>query len=154
MIKYPYQHHNIYSSTVLNYTNTFADKHNLDVLLGWDVDDRKEQFVQAVGANYPHDKLPELGNTSEPMTASSGYSEDHLLSLLSRINYDYDDKYYISANYRRDGSSRLGANTRWGNFWSVSAAWRLSQEAFMKNLTYVDDLKLRVSYWYKWYFTL
>ena len=76
MIKYPYQHHNIYSSTVLNYTNTFADKHNLDVLLGWDVDDRKEQFVQAVGANYPHDKLPELGNTSEPMTASSGYSED------------------------------------------------------------------------------
>lgn len=79
MIKYPYQHHNIYSSTVLNYTNTFADKHNLDVLLGWDVDDRKEQFVQAVGANYPHDKLPELGNTSEPMTASSGYSEDHLL---------------------------------------------------------------------------
>ena len=146
MIKYPYQHHNIYSSTVLNYTNTFADKHNLDVLLGWDVDDRKEQFVQAVGANYPHDKLPELGNTSEPMTASSGYSEDHLLSLLSRINYDYDDKYYISANYRRDGSSRLGANTRWGNFWSVSAAWRLSQEAFMKNLTYVDDLKLRVSY--------
>ena len=96
--------------------------------------------LQAVGANYPHDKLPELGNTSEPMTASSGYSEDHLLSLLSRINYDYDDKYYISANYRRDGSSRLGANTRWGNFLSVSAAWRLSQEAFMKNLTYVEPV--------------
>ena len=146
MIKIPYQHHNIYSSTVLNYNHTFASKHNLDVLLGWDVDDRREQYVQAVGSNYPHDKLPELGNASNPMTAASGYEEDHLLSMLSRVNYDYDNKYYFSANYRRDGSSRLGVNNRWGDFWSVSAAWRISQESFMENFDFIDDLKLRASY--------
>ncbi|MFQ9022401.1 MAG: hypothetical protein ACLR6J_16330 [Parabacteroides merdae] len=104
-------------------------KHNLDVLLGFGMlTTEKNNLSKQSAPTIRTIKLPELGNTSEPMTASSGYSEDHLLSLLSRINYDYDDKYYISANYRRDGSSRLGANTRWGNFWSVSAAWRLSQE--------------------------
>ena len=69
-----------------------------------------------------------------------------LLSLLSRVNYDYDNKYYASVNFRRDGSSRLGANNRWANFWSVSAAWRLTQEGFMKGITQVNDLKVRASY--------
>lgn len=146
MIKYPYQHHNVYSSTILNYTKTFDKRHNLDVLLGWDVDDRREQYVLAMGSNYPHDKLPELENSAVALAASSGYKEDHLLSLLSRVNYDYEGKYYLSGNYRRDGSSRLGANSRWGNFWSASAAWRLSKEDFMQNLTFVDDLKVRASY--------
>lgn len=80
------------------------------------------------------------------MTASSGYSRDRLLSVLSRFNYDYAGKYYISANYRRDGSSRLGINKRWGNFWSVSGAWRISSENFMQGLPWINDLKLRVSY--------
>ena len=146
MIKYPSQHHDIYSSTLLNYTKTFNKKHNLDALIGWDVDDRREQYVLAMGTNYAHDKLPELENSSVPTGASSGYTQDHLLSLLSRVNYDYEGKYYISGNYRRDGSSRLGANKRWGNFWSVSGAWRISQEAFMHRLPFVDDMKIRASY--------
>ena len=146
MIKLPYQRHNIYSSTILNFNKTFAKKHSLDVLVGWDVDDRREQYVQAVGSNYPHNKLPELENSSKPMTVSSSYKEDHLLSLLSRVNYDYADKYYFSANYRRDGSSRLGINNRWGDFWSVSAAWRLTSEEFMKKLAFINDMKVRMSY--------
>lgn len=145
MIKYPAQHHNIYSSTILNYNKSFK-LHNIDVLAGWDVDDRRVQYIQALGSGYPHDKLPELINTSTPMGASSWYTEDHLLSFLSRINYDYDNKYYISANFRRDGSSRLGINKRWGNFWSVSGAWRISKENFMSDLDYIDDLKIRASY--------
>ena len=75
-----------------------------------------------------------MGNASDPQTAYSGHSDDRMLSFLSRINYDYDSKYYVSANYRRDGSSRLGENQRWADFWSVSAAWRISKEAFMENL--------------------
>ena len=146
MIKMPVQHHNIYSSTVLNFNKTFNNVHNLDVLVGWDVDDRKQKFIQAVGAGYPNNRLPELINTSKPMTAASWVDEDHLLSMLSRINYDYDNKYYFSANFRRDGSSRLGKNKRWGNFWSVSGAWRISKEKFMEDLTFVNDLKVRVSY--------
>ena len=147
MIKIPYQFHNLYSSTILNYIKTFGGKHNVDALIGWDVDDRSTRYVQAVGSGYPNDKLPELENSSTPKTASSGYSDDKLLSFLSRFNYDYDGKYYASGTFRRDGSSRLGSNKRWGNFWSASAAWRISQEAFMESTAdIITDLKIRASY--------
>lgn len=116
-------------------------------MIGWDVDDRSTRYVQAVGSGYPNDKLPELENSSTPKTASSGYSDDKLLSFLSRFNYDYDGKYYASGTFRRDGSSRLGSNKRWGNFWSASAAWRISQEAFMESTAdIITDLKIRASY--------
>ncbi|WP_353938219.1 SusC/RagA family TonB-linked outer membrane protein, partial [Bacteroides acidifaciens] len=143
---YPVQQHNVYSSTTLNYVKTFAQKHNLDALVGWDVDDRRTEYVFATSSGYPHDKLPESINAATPQEGSSYYTEDHLLSLLSRVNYDYDNKYYASVNFRRDGSSRLGANSRWANFWSVSAAWRLTQEEFMKGITQINDLKVRASY--------
>ena len=147
MIKMPYQYHNLYSSTILNYAKTFKGVHNLDVLLGWDVDDRSKRYTQAVGKEYPHDKLPELENAAKPQTAASGYTNDNLLSLLSRVNYDYNGKYYVSGNFRRDGSSRLGINNRWGNFWSGSAAWRISQETFMEGTSdIINDLKIRASY--------
>ena len=143
---YPVQQHNIYSSTTLNYTKTFNNKHNVDALIGWDIDDRRKEYVLATASGYPHDKLPESINASTPLEGFSYYTEDHLLSLLSRVNYDYDNKYYFSANYRRDGSSRLGANNRWANFWSVSAAWRMTQEKFMENVSFINDLKIRASY--------
>ena len=146
MIKIPTQRHNIYSSTILSYANTFAKKHNVDALVGWDVDDKKSTYVQAVGSGYFTDKLPELENSSTPETAASGYTRDRLLSVLSRVNYDYDHKYYLTATFRRDGSSRLGTNARWGNFWSASAAWRISKENFMQDLTWINDLKVRASY--------
>ncbi|MEJ8763665.1 TonB-dependent receptor [Phocaeicola sp. HCN-40430] len=145
MIKIPDQRQNLYSSTVLNYAQSFG-KHSFDVLAGWDLDMRHREYVQAVNQNYPTDKLPEMTNASNPQVASSGYDNDRMLSFLSRVNYDYEHKYYASVNYRRDGSSRLGKNQRWANFWSVSAAWRISQESFMKNLSFIDDLKLRASY--------
>lgn len=138
--------HNIYSSTTLNYANTFNEKHNLDVLAGWDVDDRRVEYVMASQNGYPHNKLPESINAASPMKGSAYYEQDHLLSFLSRVNYDFDNKYYVSANFRRDGSSRLGVNNRWANFWSVSAAWRMTQEEFMHDLTWLDDLKIRASY--------
>lgn len=138
--------HNIYSSTTLNYVNTFNEKHNLDVLAGWDVDDRRVEYVMASQTGYPHNKLPESINAASPMEGTAYYEQDHLLSFLSRVNYDFDNKYYLSANFRRDGSSRLGVNDRWANFWSASAAWRMTQEEFMHDLTWLNDLKIRASY--------
>ena len=143
---YPIQQQNVYSSTTLNYVKTFKQKHNLDALIGWDVDDRRTEYVFATSTGYPHNKLPESINASTPEEGFSYYTEDHLLSLLSRINYDYGNKYYASVNFRRDGSSRLGANNRWANFWSVSAAWRLTHEEFMKGIEQINDLKVRASY--------
>ena len=85
MIKIPYQFQNLYSSTVLNYNHSFGGLHNLDALIGWDIDMRHTQMVQAVNQNYPTDKLPEMGNASDPQTAYSGHSDDRMLSFLSRI---------------------------------------------------------------------
>ena len=65
---------------------------------------------------------------------------------FARLNYDFDDKYYVTDSYRRDGASRFSKDNRWGNFWSFGASWRISQEDFMENLTWVDNLKLRASY--------
>ncbi|MDL2231531.1 TonB-dependent receptor [Porphyromonadaceae bacterium OttesenSCG-928-L07] len=146
MIKTPYQHRNLYSSSILTYTTKIADLHHLDLLVGWDVDDKQKRYTQAAGKNYSGIKLPELINSSVPTGASSLYYDDHLYSLLSRVNYDYNDKYYLSGTYRRDGSSRLGSNNRWGDFWSASLAWRITQEEFMQNITWLNDLKLRASY--------
>lgn len=146
MVKTPQQRHNIFSSSLLNYSKTFKEIHKLDMLAGWEVDDRTIKYTQAKGTNYPGDKLSELENAATPALVASGVTNDRLLSLLARVGYSYDDRYYLSANYRRDGSSRLGVNSRWGNFWSLSGAWRIDREAFMKNIVSINDLKLRVSY--------
>ena len=69
-----------------------------------------------------------------------------MVSFLSKLDYNYDDKYYISGSYRRDGSSRLSPSTRWGNFWSVAGSWKISNEKFMKDITVISELRLRVSY--------
>ena len=143
---YVQTNNNIYSSTTLNYVHSFNEKHNLDVLVGWDVDDRSTEYTIASSSGFPHDKLTESINASTPMEGYHFTEEDHLLSFLSRINYDYDNKYYLSANFRRDGSSRLGVNNRWANFWSVSGAWRMTQEKFMEGIHWLNDLKIRASY--------
>ena len=68
------------------------------------------------------------------------------MSFLARVSYNYDSKYYITANLRADGSSKLAPGHRWGYFPSVSAAWRLSGEDFMEGVTWTDDLKVRLSW--------
>ena len=69
-----------------------------------------------------------------------------MMSWLGSLNYNYDNKYYFSASYRRDGSSRLAADNRWSDFFSVSGAWRISSEEFLKDNDLFSDLKLRLSY--------
>lgn len=146
MVKTPQQRHNIFSSTLLNYTRTLKEVHKLDLLAGWEVDDRTIKYVQAKGTNYPGDKLPELENAATPALAASGITNDRLLSFLARVGYGFADRYYFSANYRKDGSSRLGVNSRWGDFWSVSGAWRVNRENFMNDIRSIDNLKIRMSY--------
>ncbi len=87
-----------------------------------------------------------LGNgTTNVTNYSSGYS-DALFSLFSRLDYSYDDKYLIGATVRRDGSSRFGSNNRYGTFPSYSLGWRINNENFMKNVSWINELKLRASY--------
>ena len=132
------------SSTTLNYRNSFGS-HNLSGLIGYEVEDRSLNMMTASAKNYSTDKLPELSNGQTYNVASSVYGAS-IMSFLANVNYDYDNKYYLSGSFRRDGSSRLAADNRWANFWSVSAAWRLSGEEFLKGNELFHDLKLRFSY--------
>lgn len=132
------------SSTTLNYANKW-DKHNFDGLLGYEIEKQHLLYMTAQSNNYSTSKLPELSNGVSTDNGSSTY-DANMVSWLGRLNYNYDDKYYASLSFRRDGSSRLAKNNRWASFWSVSGAWRLSGEEFLKNNPLFSDLKLRASY--------
>jgi len=143
--RYNYESRNLTSSSTLRYANTWDDVHNFDILGGFEVEDRNLLSVIATAKQYGTDKLPELGN-GQPDNASSNVYASGILSYLASANYNYDNKYYLSASARRDGSSRLGADNRWANFWSVSGAWRISGESFLEDNELFSDLKLRASY--------
>ena len=142
--RYNFTNTTLTSSSTLNYANSFG-KHNLQVLAGFELEDRKLNYTYAAAQGYVTWKLPELANGSDYRGRSYEYGSS-MLSWLANANYNYDNKYYFSASFRRDGSSRLAADNRWSNFWSVSGAWRISGEEFLKDNPLFNDLKLRVSY--------
>jgi TonB-linked SusC/RagA family outer membrane protein len=133
------------NENTLTYDNSFGGKHNVNVLLG--LTEQKSSFNStSVSANsFPNDMVPTL-NAGIVTGGSSFRSQWTLVSLLSRATYNFDEKYFFTATFRRDGSSRFGADNKWGNFPSVSAGWRIGQEAFMANVPSVSELKLRASY--------
>ena len=133
------------TQTQLTYNKTFAEKHSVDGLLGFETEDYTLDYVYANGIDFPG-YLEEITNAATTR-ASSFKSKYRMTSMLGRLNYDYDNKYYFSASFRRDGSSRLAKDSRWGNFWSLSGSWRFTHEKFMdevKNI--ITDGKLRASY--------
>jgi len=133
------------SSTTVNYNKKFALRHNVGVLLGWEAEKNQTDYQQAIGTNLPTSALQTVA-TAGKKDASAYYAGYTMLSMLSRAEYNFDDKYYASVSFRRDGSSRLGSNTRWGNFWSVAGSWRIDQEPFMDNIDVISGLRLRASY--------
>lgn len=135
----------LYTSSLLTYKKSIG-QHNLDFLLGWDVEKRLYDTVDAVGNNLASDNMGELIGAATPKSVFSESTDDRMLSGLSRLNYNYADKYYISLTGRRDGSTRFGKNKRWGTFWSVSGSWRVTEEEFMKGITAISDMKVRGSY--------
>ena len=145
MQRYMINYSTLNLQTQLFYNKTFG-KHTVDALLGFETEDYTQDYTYSNGNNYPTNNLPEIGNAADTRAAS--YVDKYrMVSYLGRVNYDYDDRYYASVSYRRDGSSRLARESRWGNFWSVSASWRLSHEAFMESLKdIITDAKIRASY--------
>ena len=142
---------NITLGAFANYNRTFADVHSVSAMLGMTAEQETYKRVGAVrksGAVYPGSGLADLdvwvnGNNNE---AYGGQNSWGLVSYLGRLNYTYDDKYLLTATFRRDASSRVKKENRWGNFPSISAAWRISKERFFAPVKWVDDLKVRASY--------
>lgn len=132
------------SSTTANY-NLFSGDHELNIMAGFEAEKVTTDYTRAAGTNLANSDLQSVSIAGAYDAA--GYKWGHsLLSVLSKADYNFNQTYYLSASYRRDGSSRLSKDNRWGNFWSVSAAWDMAKEKFMKPLTWLSAFKLRVSY--------
>lgn len=136
----------------LDYTTTFgaSDRHRLNALAGYSWEENEYSFLKAANRNFTTDLLGannlESGQGLRPNDVGSAKNMSRLISFFARAHYAYDERYMITATLRRDGSSKFGANHKWGIFPSVSAAWGISQESFMENVNWINDLKLRVGY--------
>jgi TonB-linked SusC/RagA family outer membrane protein len=129
------------------YTKTFAAKHHLDVLGGYEVNRYRREGMDGAKDNFPSVEKIVLSNGSVLTDLSGSNTEWRLLSYLSRANYNFDDKYFLGGSVRMDGSSRIHRSSRWGTFWSLSGAWKFTKENFMESLNgLVTDGKIRVSY--------
>ena len=134
---------------LVSYKTDFkGSKHNFDVLAGYELYSLKIQSLSGSNDHLFDPTVGELGNadgTSQKNVTS--YTADYITQgFLARAQYDYDGKYFISASYRRDASSRFAKGHRWGNFGSVGAAWLISQEGFMSGADWVNMLKLKASW--------
>jgi TonB-linked SusC/RagA family outer membrane protein len=132
------------SSTTLNFSKQLG-LHTIGLLAGFEAEKNITDFERSTGTDLPASSLHTVA-TAGVLSASAYDWGNSILSGLSRAEYNYNQKYFASASYRRDGSSRLGKDTRWGDFWSVAGAWTISSENFLKDISYISNLRLRASY--------
>lgn len=133
---------------LLNWKKTLASKHNIDLLLGHE---SSEYDFKNLGASKKRQFLS--FDTSIDLFAENdgagnvtgGPLEYNLEGYFARLNYDFDNKYYINGSFRRDGSSVFHPDNRWGNFWGAGVAWRVSNENFMSDVSWINELKLKSS---------
>ena len=137
--------YNMLIEHTLNFNKDFG-KHHVDAVLGTTYQHHEWEGLWASRLNFPMlgngDYLTVLNAGQSNQQNTNSISENAMISYLGRVNYIYDDKYYLTATFRRDGTSRLAKENRWGNFPSVSAARRISKESFFK-VPWIDDLKIR-----------
>lgn len=147
---YNYNERQLYTMlyTTLNYNWSITSEHELGVLAGFQEEGQNIRKLSGKREIYPSDSMTEIdGGSTVGQTLSGGVSEFALRSLFGRVNYSYKGKYLAEANFRYDGTSRIYKDHRWGMFPSFSAAWRVSEEAFVKeNLQWIDNLKVRASW--------
>jgi TonB-linked SusC/RagA family outer membrane protein len=144
---------NLTSQGYFTYVKDFKGGHSLNAAAGYDYFVRDSENFDMTNYNFSVD-----GNTywnigegtylkDGKADMSSGKSvTEKLMAYFARVNYSYKDRYLLAGSIRHEGSSKFSAAHRWGDFWSLSGAWRLSEEAFLKEIPWLDDLKARVSY--------
>jgi TonB-linked SusC/RagA family outer membrane protein len=140
-----------YGQITANYDKKFG-KHKFTALGGYNYEDNTYEGFFAANRNFPTDAytynnlgigqgLP-LGEAA----MGSSKSSDKLIAFFSRVTYNYDDRYLLMASIRQEGSSRFGADNKWGSFPGISAGWRMNNESFLKNANWLDNLKLRAGF--------
>ena len=135
---------NFITENLLTYDKTFG-QNNLNVLVGYSYQQEFTNRTRLESQDFTDDNLRDIAGATNP-TATNVSSKWALESVFTRLQYDYANRYFISGSFRRDGSSRFGANTKYGNFSSVSAGWAISNEAFFPQNGPVSFAKLRFSW--------
>ena len=130
----------------LTYYDSFGD-HNVNVLLGHEYYDQQSYLIRAAGIGLYTPEVKEIAAAAKADdNTTSNSSEYNTEGFFASAQYNYASKYYASASFRRDASSYFHKNHRWGNFWSVGGAWIINKESFMNTVSWVDLLKLKLSY--------
>ena len=129
-----------------NYTFTLNDVHHFDLQAIYDGYTYNYEEVSASGSYLYNPELFYVSNAAKQKNGAGYADERTSIGYIGRVNYSYDDKYIANVSFRRDGSSRFSPDNRWGNFWSASAAWVMTKEDFMKDLTWLNMLKLKASF--------
>lgn len=131
-----------------NYSKTFAQKHNMSLLAGYEQYNMIDQGLSGYNNYLFSPFIGELDNAKGTSQKDLSSSTEKLMreGFFGRAQYDYDNKYFFSASIRRDASTRFAPGHRWGTFGSLGAAWQMNKESFLKDVKWVDLLKLKVSY--------
>ena len=130
----------------LLYTLLRGSKHKLTSMIAFTLSDKKNQWYYGSTSNLPSSYIISYAQPAPIFWIGDGYSQNRMVALLAFAHYSLLDRYLVQFNIRREGSSRFGYESRWGTFPSISLAYRISAEPFMKGLKFLNDLKLRYSY--------
>ncbi len=137
---------NVNVNNFFQYNTSFAKVHDIDVVAGTSYQDWRISSSNLTGEQFPSDAYKKLASAASPTIISSSASNWKLLSYFVRANYKFNDKYLVSLSGRYDGSSRFGSNNRYGFFPAASVGWILSEEKFLKDVQWLNFLKLKASY--------
>jgi len=138
------------NENTLSYNNTFNEKHSIGAVVGFTYQDFMIKTLKGGGSGFLSDapETYDISSAEIPDIPGSSYSKSVLLSYLGRVNYSYNNKYLLTASIRADGSSKYSEGNKWGYFPSAAFAWKIKNESFMQDISFISDLKFRTSYGY------
>lgn len=134
------------STNTIEYKNNIANKHFFTALLGHESFVKTEKTFSMTGTGLTDDRLVSIGSTTSIDSWGGGTMECAFSSFFLNLNYDYSGKYFVDASVRTDGSSLFGKNHRYATFYSVGAMWKIKNEPFLKNVSWIDELNMNLSY--------
>lgn len=144
---------NVSFEPTINFMRVFADDHTVSAVAGYSYWENNSENFNMTNYDFPVDGVGawDMGTGSwlsdgKAAMSSHKYPRERLISFFGRANYSYKDRYMLTGSVRHEGSSKFGKNHRWGTFWAVSGGWRISNEAFLRDVSFLDDLKVRVGY--------
>ena len=142
---YQYKRDVMTFNQILSWNRDFG-RHNISALAGHEAYKEDYYYLEVSKENFYYPGNPELANAAKITGATSYKNSRRIESYFAKADYSFDNRYYASLSFRRDASSRFHKDNRWGNFWAIGASWRISQENFMQNVSWIQNLKLKASY--------